>query len=77
MNSRISKGTSDDILDEVPVSFVSDIAPLFTTKDSNCMKIRQNDRGQNIVLTDYATWGMRQEMPRTLIMQTPVMPTPA
>jgi len=57
MNNRIAESTNNDLLDETPVSFATDIAPLFTTKDVNCMKIRQNDRGQNIVLSDYAYMG--------------------
>ena len=57
MNNRISKSASADMVDETTVSFATDIAPLFTTKDLNCMKIRQNDRGQNIALNDYAYMG--------------------
>jgi len=57
MDNRIAKSFNDGPLDNAPVSFAVDIAPLFTTKDLNCMKIRQNDRGQNIVMSDYAYMG--------------------
>jgi hypothetical protein len=40
-----------------PVSFANDIAGLFTPKDLNCMRFKQNDRGQNILLDDYAYMG--------------------
>jgi len=40
-----------------PPSFAADIAHLFTTKDINCMRIRFNGRGQNIVLNDFTYMG--------------------
>jgi hypothetical protein len=41
----------------IPKSFAADIAGLFTTKDVNCMRIRVNDRGQNILLNDFSYMG--------------------
>jgi hypothetical protein len=43
--------------DEPPASFAKDIAGLFTIKDVNCMRIRRNDRGQNILMNDYGYMG--------------------
>ena len=43
--------------DATPKSFAADIAGLFTTKDVNCMRLRLNDRGQPILLNDFAYMG--------------------
>jgi hypothetical protein len=58
-NMKLSNTNSihSEKINETPPSFARDIAPLFTPKDVNCMRIVQNDRGQNIILNDYGYMG--------------------